>query len=104
MTQQSLIAWAESRPQAAPKATEQSHELARVEGKQGAFILSWCSLRMECGAPTFHLSDLETAVQQNVGGTPGSAGRVMRSLKLAGHIAYTVERSASRYTLTAVRP
>jgi hypothetical protein len=87
----------------APRPTEQAKELARVESKQGAFILSWCSLRWECGDPTFRLADLENAVQANVGGTPGSAGRVMRDLKAKGHLDYTVERSASRYTLTEVR-
>lgn len=96
-----LLDW--SAPAAAPAASEQARQLARVEGKQGAFILSWCALRMDCGAPTFQLAELEDAVQTNVGGTPGSAGRVMRSLKMAGHLAYTVERSASRYTLTEVR-
>ena len=101
--QGSLFSWECRVVVPTPKASEQSKQLARVESKQGAFILSWCSLRWDCGSPTFHLADLENAVQANVGGTPGSAGRVMRDLKAKGHLDYTVERSASRYTLTSVR-
>ena len=101
MTQGSLLEW--SPPAPSPKATEQSRQLSRVESNQGAFILSWASMRWESGEPTFHLGALEHDVQANVGGTPGSAGRILRLLRASGHLDYTVERSASRYTLTMVR-
>jgi len=102
VTTLSLFDWRP--PVASPTAPEQSHHLARVESNQGAFILAWCALRVDCGHPTFRLCDLEDAVRANAGGTPGSASRVLRDLRSHGFLAYDVERGASRYTLTMVRP
>jgi hypothetical protein len=92
-----LLDW--SPPAVAPKASEQSQQLARVEGRQGAAILAWCRARFAEGRPLFHLADLEAAVQ----GTPGSAGRVMRQLRAKGHLEVTnIDRASSLYNIERV--
>jgi hypothetical protein len=97
MTQLSLTDW--TPPVPAPTASEQSVQLARCEGAQAVAILAWLRNRA-MGYQDFHLHELERAIP----GTPGSAGRVMRSLRAKGlHDAKNIDRGASLYRVSWVK-
>ncbi len=98
--QMALLSW--QPPQPAPKASEQDRELARVACGIATVVLDFCRRSLEAGG-TFHLSDLSGYVVRQTGAAPSSPDRILRDLKAKGHISYTVERAASRYTLTGVR-
>jgi hypothetical protein len=101
VTQLGLLEWTPPRP--APDATVQDQELARVEGKLGAFILDWCRAHLVAGEPRFHLAELAEDVECQFGGAPDSASRILRQLRARGHIAYrVVDRRASLYELEAL--
>lgn len=90
-------------PVAAPRASEQGQELARVESRLGAFILRWCRSHLDAGETRFHLSALAEDVTCQLGGAPDSASRILRQLRSRGHIAYrVVDRRASLYELEAL--
>lgn len=101
MNQLSLSDWRP--PVAAPRASEQGQQLARVESKLGAFIITWCQAHLAAGQPRFHLAELAEDVECQFGGAPDSASRILRQLRARGHIAYrVVDRRASLYELEAI--
>jgi hypothetical protein len=103
VNQPSLLDWRPPTP--APQASEQAQHLARVEGKLGAFILSWCQAHLAGGEPRFHLASLAEDVECQFGGAPDSASRILRQLRARGHIAYrVVDRRASLYEIQGVGP
>lgn len=99
MTQPSLFAWAESRPSAGPKASEQGRQVVRVGTGLAPLILDW--LR-EHNGQTFHLADVTQAVGD--GRAPDSVRRIMDELRRGGFAdVVLLDRSRSLYECRAVR-
>lgn len=88
------------RPQAAPAASPQAKNLARVTGRIGSSVLRFCRARV---GKTFHAADLAGFVSADCGGAPGSGDRVMRQLRLQGVVdVELVDRAASLYRVVGV--
>lgn len=91
---------------------EQQQNIERVEDRIGRHVLAFCRERLAraelfgVGAALFHMADLTAYVRKQDGSVaPDSAGRILRSLRQKGAVAYSVEkRSESLYRVTAVRP
>lgn len=101
MTQLGLLQW--TPPVAAPKASEQDQQLARVEGRIAEAVLEFCRLRLEAGGEFFS-SDLAAFVMRRCGGAPDSASRVLRALRMSGQVQVKLlSRSQSHYQVEGVR-
>ena len=99
MTQQSLLAW--SPPVAAPKADEQTQNLARVEGRLAEAILCWCSIHEH---QEFRMSTLTEDVTRSIPAAPDSVRRTLAQLRKQGCVEVElVSRSQSLYRLGQVR-
>ena len=73
--------------------------LASVRQRIGPFILEWCAARLE-RAPEFRADDLRRAVHAELGCAPGSADRILRTLRQSGELSYSVvSRSRSLYRI-----
>ena len=97
-----LLEW--SPPDIAPRASEQSIQIARVAGRLADEILAWLRRRIENGAPEFFAADLALHVQHKLGGSPESALRILRMLRKAGQAdVELVSRSQSLYRVRGVR-
>lgn len=79
--------------------SEQQENIERVRQKISPKILEFCRLRLHSN-PLFHMKELTDFVQAQVGVAPDSPGRILRLLRQAGHINYTViDRKNSTYQL-----
>lgn len=88
------------RPSVAPKAPEQSQQLARVTGRIGEAVLSFCRSRE---GDTFRAAELAAYVLDQAGGAPASADRVLRQLRAQGHLdVELVDRAGSLYRVRHV--
>ena len=97
-----LFTWAETRPQVSPSASEQSRQLARVEGANAEAIVRWCWRR--AGAE-FHLSALTADIMQETGCAPDSPRRVLAALRASGQVQVELlDRSRSYYRVIGVSP
>jgi hypothetical protein len=73
--------------------------LATVRQRIGPFILEWCAARL-ARAPEFRADDLRRAVHAELGCAPGSSDRILRTLRQAGELSYSVvSRSRSLYRI-----
>lgn len=75
---------------------EQARQLTRVSGRIADGIRSF--LRQRGAGGTFYAHELAAAV----GGAPASADRVLRMLRNAGEVTYSVSRSSSLYTIETI--
>lgn len=99
MTQGSLLDW---KPPDGP--TEQDRELHRVAGRLAETIVGWLRRRLEDGRPEFVAAELADHVHQQLGGSPESAMRVLRALRVAGQVdVKLLSRPESRYIVKGVR-
>ena len=97
MTQESLFGWAP--PVAAPKASEQAREIARVEKGIALHVLEFCRTHS-----TFHAEHLRFYVQARTGRAPSSPDRILRQLRSRGVLRYRcTDRAASLYEVLEVR-
>jgi hypothetical protein len=93
MTQLGLLEW--SPPRVAPHASEQSVELARVEGRIAELVLAFCAGRT---GQDFHLAELTAYVAERAQVAPDSPRRILGQLRRAGQVQVeVVNRSASLY-------
>ncbi|MEI8352410.1 MAG: hypothetical protein WCG36_08875 [bacterium] len=98
MTQLCLLEW--TPPRAVPQASEQSRQLARVEGRIAEWVISFC---MEHVGREFYASELAGFVCEQSGGSPESGMRVLRALRRTGQVdVELVSRSASLYRVVGV--
>lgn len=83
---------------------EQEQQLARVIGALGRAILSFARSRKATGQVEFHADELREWVAARCTAAPASADRVLRDLRRAGIVSYTiVNRRASLYRIFNVR-
>jgi hypothetical protein len=86
-------------PVAAPTASEQGRNLARVGKGLAPAILAWCAANV---GRVFRLSEMTA----EVGGdrAPDSVRRILRELRAQGHVSVTLlSRAGSLYRLDDVR-
>lgn len=101
MTQLGLLAGTPPKP--APKADEQTQQLARVEGRIAEAVLEFCRGRLREGGE-FYSCDLAAFVMRKCGGAPDSASRVLRSLRFSGQVQVKLlSRADSHYRVDGVR-
>lgn len=82
--------------------SEQDENLGRVLGAIGGAVLDF--LRMRGVGGRFHAQELREYVQARSPIAPASPDRVLRQLRLQGHVGYRcVDRAASWYEITAIR-
>lgn len=76
-------------------------DLARVSERIAGAVLEFCSSPRQ-----FRMTELNSYVQSKVGAiAPDSAGRILRQLRRAGKVRYTVlDRSASLYQIVNPTP
>ena len=97
MTQLGLLEYRP--PVLAPHASEQSRQLARVEGRIAEMVIAFCE---EYAGREFYASELSGFITEQCGGSPESGMRVMRALRRAGQVDVAlVSRSASLYRVGA---
>jgi hypothetical protein len=98
--QGSLLDW--TRPVAAPDASVQSVEQARVEGTLAEPILAWCSIHEH---QQFRMDDLTQAIKAHFPWcAPDSPRKILNVLKRAGRVEVEcIDRSRSLYQLGSVR-
>ena len=95
MTQASLLDWRP--PTTSPTASEQSQQLARVEGRLAVAILEWC--RAHAGED-FHLAAITESVTGHIQAAPDSVRRILAQLRRAGHVQVELlDRRRSLYRL-----
>jgi hypothetical protein len=77
--------------------------LRRVRRLVGPDVLAFLVfVRTFRDPPVFHLWEVEHYVAERTPAAPGTAARVLRSLRRQGIITYVVRRAESRYTLTRI--
>lgn len=85
-----------------PKQTEQAKQLERVKGSIADVILDF--FKSKKVGDHFFASDLHAFVGSRASIAPASADRVMRDLRQAGTIGYTVvSRSNSEYQVDSIK-
>jgi hypothetical protein len=93
MTQLGLLEY--RAPVVAPRASPQSVQLARVEGRIAELVIAFCE---EHAGREFYASELSGFITEQAGGSPESGMRVMRALRRAGQVEVELlSRSESRY-------
>lgn len=98
MTQLGLLEYRP--PVLAPHASEQSRQLARVEGRIAEWVISFC---MEYVGRQFYASELAGFVAEQSGGSPESGMRVLRALRRTGQVdVELVSRTQSLYRVVGV--
>lgn len=98
MTQPSLFTWAESRPAAGPRASEQGRQVVRVGKGLAPLILDWLKAHQ---GETFHLSEITRAAGD--GRAPDSVRRIMGELRRGGFAdVVLLDRSRSLYECRSV--
>jgi hypothetical protein len=96
MTQASLLDW--QRPIAAPSASEQDKQAARVGGRIDQAIIRWCRLNAGRELP---LSEFTADIVSLVECAPDSPRRRLQALVQAGYVrAECVDRSRSMWRVT----
>jgi len=84
---------------ASPKASEQTRQLARVEGRIANSIVAWCD-RHRGGE--FHLASMTAAIMAETQCAPDSPRRVMAQLAKTGQVEVEcVDRSRSLWRVAA---
>jgi hypothetical protein len=88
--------------------TEQAEHLERVTARIGDAVIAFLNATLwhdGSGNATFYASELRDSVARKVrGGAPGSADRVLRSLRQAGRVGYeVVSRRESLYRVLWVK-
>lgn len=79
---------------------EQPAQLQRVTGMIAHSILTFVRYRLTSGRPEFHADELRAHVAQQLPSAPASADRILRALRRAGKVRYTVvNRAKSLYRL-----
>jgi hypothetical protein len=69
-------------------AADQRAEFARVSSRIAKSIVEFCEAR---SGQTFHADELRAHVAQKCGpSAPGSADRILRSLRQSGHVRYAL--------------
>lgn len=101
MTQLDIFAVQRQREEAA---AEQERQLSRVAGRLSETILAWLRRRLEAGQAEFTAAELSEHVHVQLGGSPESAMRVLRALRVAGQVdVKLLSRPESRYLVKGVR-
>jgi hypothetical protein len=89
---------AENRP-----AVKQHIEKGRVSANIAKIIIDFCKEKVHAQSAQFTMTELEEYVTKKHQITPGSAGRILRDLKLMGRIQYDViSRPDALYRLWSV--
>ena len=89
-----------ARPVASPRASVQTKELVRVEGRIASAVLAWCRAHV---GQTFHLADITSAIEAQIEVAPDSTRRVLGELRRQGHVQVDLlSRSDSLYVVRAV--
>jgi len=80
------------------QAKEDTKVRRRISGNISGVILSFCKERMLSDRHDFTMNELEEYVNRQHHITAGSAGRILRELKLIGRVQYDVkDRSRALY-------
>jgi hypothetical protein len=88
-----------ARPVASPRASVQTTELVRVEGRIAELVLAFCAGRT---GQTFHLAELSAYVSERAQVAPDSPRRILSQLRKTGQVAAEcVSRSESLWRVAA---